>query len=322
MQLISIIVPVYNVEKYLPQCIESIINQTYENLEIILVDDGSTDKSGSICDEYSEKDKRICTIHKENGGLSDARNVAIDIAKGEYLTFVDSDDYITKDYIEYLYKIIIEDNADISICSKLNFYENIQLKEPKSSGEMKKFTGLEAMENMFYQKDINPSACFKLYRKELFEGIRYPKGKLYEDLGTTYKIFFKANKVIWSPAQKYFYLQRQNSIMSKKFSANNFDRVELSKELLNFVDENCSKLHQAAVARFFVSNIQVLRELPLKDKQYINMIETISHNIKKYRKSVIYDKKVKSINRLIAIFSYLPMGAFQKLGIVYKIFNR
>lgn len=122
-KLISIIVPVYNVEKYLKECIDSVISQTYKNLEIILVDDGSTDKSGEICDEYSKKDSRIKVIHKENGGLSDARNVALDIAKGEYIGFVDSDDYVEKDMFETLYKLAEEHNTEIS---SISFYKTLE----------------------------------------------------------------------------------------------------------------------------------------------------------------------------------------------------
>lgn len=322
MQLVSVIVPVYNVNQYLVKCLESIINQIYENLEIILVDDGSTDNSGIICDEYSKKDKRIKVIHKENGGLSDARNAGIEIAKGEYLTFIDSDDFIAEDYIEYLYNLLKKYNAEVSVCCKINFYENEEIDKVLNTERIMMFTGQEAMENLFYQKEITPSAWAKLYSREIFKEIRYPKGKIYEDLGTTYKVFFEAKKVVWSSAQKYFYLQRQNSIMRKKFSASNFDRIEMSQNILEFVDMQCRNLHQAASVRFFISNIQVLRELPLKNIEYRDMIKQIKYNIKRYRKIVLFDGQAKKITRVIAFFTFLPIGFLKTLGYIYKLIYR
>ena len=316
--LISVIVPVYNVEKYIKECLNSIIKQTYKKLQIILIDDGSTDNSGEICDSYQAKDDRINVIHKENGGLSDARNKGLEIAEGDYLAFVDSDDFIAEDYVEYLLRILEKYNADVSVCSKQNFNAGEVIKKKEEEAEVIVYTGIAAMESLLYQKNIENSAWGKLYKASLFKDIFYPVGKLYEDLGTTYKVLYKAEKVIWSSEKKYFYRQRYDSIMKKKFTMSNIDRIEVSQDLLRFVEDKCKSLHKAAVSRFFISNIQVLREVPLKENQYSDVIYEIKRNIKQFRKEVLLDKKAKKINRLIALASYGPIGILQKLGKLHK----
>ncbi|GAA0796577.1 hypothetical protein GCM10008910_17620 [Faecalicatena orotica] len=318
--LISVIIPVYNVDTYLETCVDSVLGQSYKNLDVILVDDGSTDLSSSICDEYKKNDKRVQVIHKTNGGLSDARNYGIDIAKGIYITFVDSDDFVSVDYIDTLFKLISENNADISICKNIKFSEdeeNIQLKA-KNNKEIICFNNLMAMQDLFYQKHIENSAWGKLYKSELFTNVRYPIGKLYEDMGTTYKLLYKARKVIWSSAEKYYYLQRENSIMNRKFSIRNMDRVIISEEILEFVKHNVPSIENAAISRAFISNVQVLREIPLTDKNYVKEIKSIKTNIQVYRKIVLMDKNAKKINRLIALSTYLPMDFIQSWGKIYK----
>lgn len=317
LEMVSVIIPVYNVESYLVKCLNSVINQSYSNIEIILVDDGSTDKSSEICDAYAKNDDRIQVIHKINGGLSEARNVGIDYAKGQYITFIDSDDYIAKDYIEYLYNMLIQDDADISIVSNKkvwNDYEKLdELKMKKRS-----FQSIEAIEDLLYQKHIDNSAWGKMYKKSLFNQIRYPIGKLYEDLGTTYRVFYNADRIIWCNQQKYYYFQRNNSIMNQQFSLKNLDRIDISQQIMGFVQEKAPQIESAAICRFFISNIQVLRELPLNEKQYQPTVRVIYQNMKKYRKYVIFDKRAKLINRIIALCSYLPLCFIQKLGVLYK----
>lgn len=173
--LISIIVPIYNVEKYLRRCVDSIFCQSYHNLEVWLVDDGSPDGCPAICDEYAQKDKRIHVIHKPNGGLSDARNVAIDVATGEYITFIDSDDYVTPDYVSTLYALIERYKAQMSIASWHIFPEGDTPTMPAVKVKEFKMDRNTALSNMFYQKGFDVSACVKMYHRSLFEGIRYPK---------------------------------------------------------------------------------------------------------------------------------------------------
>ena len=212
---ISIIVPVYNVEKYLKECIESILSQTYKNIEIILIDDGSTDNSGKICDEYLKKDSRVKVIHKENGGLSDARNTGIEIASGKYIGFVDSDDYIAKDMYDFLYQNIKRENAEISGCNRFLVYENkIEIYGKKECYEV--MDSQRAIEMLCTIGYIGVSAYTKLYEAKLFKDIRYPKGKINEDMYTTYKLFDKANRIVYDATPKYYYRQRSGSITNSK----------------------------------------------------------------------------------------------------------
>ena len=211
---ISIIIPVYNVENYLKRCLESIVNQTYKNLEIILVDDGSTDNSGKICDEYKEKDKRIIVIHKENGGLSDARNAGIDIATGNYIGFIDSDDFADVRMYEILLNNLKSTNSDISIC---NLYKFSNEKEIYKTEEIEKLTVYDRknfFENMYNDLLVSVLAWNKLYKKEIFSDIRYPKGKIIEDAAILHYIIGKCDKIVITNLELIYYFCRDNSILS------------------------------------------------------------------------------------------------------------
>ena len=215
--LISVIVPCYNVEEYLPKCIESILNQTYRNLEILLVDDGSPDNCGRICDEYAAKDSRIRIIHKKNGGLSDARNAALDVMTGEYVTFIDSDDYVSDDYVEYLYKIIKESGVKLSVSSYQTFVDDSSAEICTNNPLFVKIVHTnDALTGMFYQQIFDTSAWAKMYHRSLFsDGIRYPKGWLYEDLPTTYRLMMKCDYIAFGNYRSYFYRIRNTSIDRK-----------------------------------------------------------------------------------------------------------
>ena len=188
--LISVILPIYNVAQFLPRCIESVCSQTYDNLEIILVDDGSPDDCGDICDKYAEKDNRIVVVHKQNGGLSDARNKGAEIANGEYITFIDSDDYVTDTYVEYLYSLIEKYHTRMSLCTHTVVFEkgnNIIY----GNGKDEVLTTEICLERMLYDDVINTSAWAKLYETEMVRKFPYPVGKLFEDIATTYKFFME-----------------------------------------------------------------------------------------------------------------------------------
>ena len=192
--LISVILPIYNVSDYLDRCMKSIINQTYKNIEIIMVDDGSTDNSALKCDEYKKKDDRVVVFHKENGGLSDARNYGIKRASGDYITCVDSDDFVDLDYIEYLYSLITKYNVKMSICQHRVLYSNGKVKEFGKSGK-EVLSSKKCLERMLYHDVIDTSAWAKLYDRSLFSDVEYPKGKLFEDIGTTYKLMLQCNEI-------------------------------------------------------------------------------------------------------------------------------
>lgn len=239
MPTISIIVPVYKVEKYVEKCILSIISQTYKDLEIILVDDGSPDNCGRICDEYAEKDSRIRVIHKENGGLSDARNAGIDVAAGEYIMFVDSDDYITGNMVEILYNRIQSDNSDMALCSYEWVDESgnaIAERIDESVIKNECITSREALEKLCSDKGwYYVTAWAKLYKKSLFSNIRFPKGRLHEDEFTTYKIIAKCNKISCVEDLMYKYVQRNASIMSSMSIERQLDAAEAFSERTEFL---------------------------------------------------------------------------------------
>ena len=239
--LISIIIPVYKVEKYLEKCIESVLKQTYKNLQIILVDDGSPDSCGKICDEYAKKDVRIEVIHKENGGLSDARNVGISKAKGKYIGFVDSDDYIKNDMYEILYTLIKKYNADVSIC---NLYDVIDEKEyiRNKENQIQEYNRIDILKEILLDRNIQSYAWNKLYKKELFDEIKYPVGKKYEDIGTTFYVLEKCKKVVVTGRPEYYYLKRADSLVNDVTESTVFDYMELIIQRYLYIENNIKEL--------------------------------------------------------------------------------
>ena len=231
---VSIIVPVYQVEKYIRQCVDSILAQTFTDFELILVDDGSKDQSGQICDEYAGLDERVKVIHKVNGGLSDARNKGMDWASGNYFMFVDSDDYIAPTMIECLYESIVNENADIAVCNYLYYFENDRSKNFATNIKSEVLSGAE----IFYKRKnernygIWTVAWNKLYKSEVFGNIRFRFGKYHEDEFWANDIYQMDIKVVTIPECLYYYRQRDNSIMGKKSFARNIDILDALQERL------------------------------------------------------------------------------------------
>lgn len=257
-ELISVIVPVYNVEKYIDKCIKSIISQDYTNLEIWLVDDGSTDSSGEVCDKYAESDQRIIVIHKDNGGLSDARNVALDRMQGKYVLFIDSDDYIEKNYISYLYMLLKDYQSDISICNFKYVNEKGQiLNNPEDTGKIVQYSKEEALDKILQGKEINTSASMKLYCCDIFKNIRYPKGKLYEDVATTYKTILRANRVVYGDYSGYVYLCRGGSITKRKFTEKRMDAIYNMEEMCSNIIKAYPNLQGKCMVRLFEQYVSV-----------------------------------------------------------------
>lgn len=268
MDLVSVIVPVYQVEKYLERCVASIQKQTFKNLEIILVDDGSPDACGSMCDDFALKDSRIKVIHKENGGLSDARNAGIDIATGRYIVFVDSDDWLDLDMIALLYRISKKYDADIIECSYRNVYKERIDEETTCSGKVVVGDKITALEGMLDWRYFKPVAWNKLYKRSVLGDIRYPKGKLHEDEFTTYKYFYNADKVVYIDTSKYNYDRtREDSITGKAFRADNLDACWAFRERVDFFyQNNISELYEK------MNNIYCWYVLESLNKCYMNKI--------------------------------------------------
>lgn len=315
MKKISIIVPVYNVEDYLKRCIDSLISQTYSNIEIILVDDGATDNSGKICDEYEEKDERIKVIHKKNGGLSDARNVGLDKSMGDYVCFVDSDDYIEKDMIENLYNIIEKDNSDISCCAKVLEYSNKTIE--RNNRSMFCIDNISGLGKMFTFDDIDTSACDKIFKKELFHNVKFPLGKYYEDMGTIYKIFEKAKKISHTPKIGYHYCIRDNSITKEKFSAKQFQLLYFAEEIKDEMSKKYPEIKEQIYSFYYLQLIDIL--VKLKKASNFNEHKTEYKKIKKfYNKNIfniIKNRYIQFYKKIMAILIYLK---FYRIVILLK----
>ena len=282
-KIISVIVPIYNVEKYLNKCVSSIINQTYKNLEIILVDDGSPDNCPKMCDEYASKDSRIKVIHKLNGGLSDARNAGLDIAKGEYIVFVDSDDYIHSEMISILYDVIVKTEANIVQCNFRKVKDNEYVEANTNSYEIFTFNTEQALESLIKENPLKQVVWNKLYKKEIFNELRFEVGKVNEDDFFTYQAFAISNKVSYINKELYYYLVRDTSIMGQKFSIKRLDGLEARFRRYEFIKEKYPKLSglDKKVLWFYIIYITQLillsknnkKEMLLIVKSYFNMIK-------------------------------------------------
>ena len=292
-ELISVIVPIYNVEKYLERCIESITNQTYKNLEIILVDDGSNDFSGKICDKYSKKDRRIKVIHKKNEGLSEARNSGLEIARGEYIGFVDSDDYIETNMYEYLLSLLKINNADISVCGFQKVWDDIKSRKEENTIIENNNIVLKSKDAIEYIVDdhiLKSYAWNKLYKRSLFIDIKYPKGLKMEDVATTYKLIYKSKIVVIGKESKYYYTQRKGSILNSKKSQYYIDYFNVFYERFLFLRNKNFEFDN-----LYISMINFILSLYLiKDKEVAEFRK--KKEIKKKLQYIIEECNKKGIN--------------------------
>ena len=281
--LISVVIPVYNVEKYIDECLESVLNQTYYNLEIILVDDGSTDKSGKICDKYQKKDSRIKVIHKKNGGLSDARNVGIKNSTGKYITFIDSDDTIAIDFISYLYNLIIKYNVDMSICAYSVVTKDGKHLNTGIGYVESKINKIDALDRMLCENGFNVSTWAKMYLTSLFDDVEFPLKKLCEDNGTTYKLIDKCDFIAYGNESKYLYYKRDNSIMTSNFNLRKLDLLELvdnmAVDLIKYPE-----LKDAILKKRISSRFSILRQIVFSDYYNSNTTDDVVDFLLKNKK--------------------------------------
>lgn len=322
--LISVIVPVYNVGKYLQRCLNSIIDQTYKNVEVILIDDGSTDGSEKICNEYAERDKRIKVFSQSNRGVSVARNVGLKKAKGEYIAFVDSDDCIDVSYLRELYSLMKNKSGDVSIVGQKVVYET----DGSNCGDGVKrntvehvelFNGAEATELMLYQKKINSSLWGKLFKKELFDGVSFPDGMVHEDLLALYYIFKKAKRIILSDVVLYFYYSRQDSLLNgKRFDRYTMDILEIMTMIERDVLKTRKSLLPAVESRKLNAELFVIRQMP-KSAEYLDARKNIVCDIKKNRMKVLHDPKVRFKTKVGIILTFFGISFMAK---AYNILNK
>lgn len=288
--LISVIVPIYNVEQFLEQCIESILAQTYKNFELYLVDDGSTDTSGTIADSYIAKDDRITVFHKQNGGLSDARNYGMDRAHGQYMTFIDSDDFIGPDYLRILVELALTNSADISVIKSGEVPEEATYAEIQTAStannidKRNSVTAEEAIKKMCVRQGFGTSAWGKLYKSSLYETRRFPKGRLYEDLLTVPYVFAQAEKVAYSDSVQYYWRQRNNSIMHRPIRPVDLEVFDGLDALSKFIDKNYPDIHDAGTGRFVADFFGTIVNRLVYDKEYVKKANELKDKYKKYLK--------------------------------------
>ena len=320
-EIVSVIVPIYKVEEYLERCVDSILKQTYQNIEIILVDDGSPDKCGLICDEYSFKDHRIKVLHKVNGGLSDARNAGIDVASGQYITFIDSDDYVADNYVEELIRAIQGTQSDMSMVAAQVVSESSPCLLNGNKGNITCISSNEAIIRSLHLS-LRQSAWGKLYKTEVFSDIRFPKGMLYEDLAITYQVFDKIEKMAISDAKLYKYVIRPGSIMQSSFNILHYNSLIVADQAMDFVIEKYPNLYYQAEGRRVYSYFTVLRRMLLDgdSEKHKAQIEELKYKITTHSKNLLFNKRIKASLKL-RILSY-RMSDKLYLVVENAIYNR
>lgn len=307
---LSVIVPVYNVEEFLPVCIDSLLKQSVEAMEILLVDDGSTDGSGQICDKFALRDPRIRVIHKENGGLSDARNRGVEEAVGTYIAFIDSDDFLHETMFPYLLNLLEEEDGDLAICRFLKTPEAQNHPEPIDiKDEPIVLTGTEATQMLYgpNSKKIQFTAVNKVYKRQLFidKDIRYPLNRLHEDMFTTYKLVYNAKKVVVSSLPLYYYRQRGNSIMGVGFKERNFDLFDATASAVDFFQKEGEKtIISLAVDNHFRTLCRIITQLinHQAPKTLVNKVrQRLIDDQDQWRQSLSGKTRLR-----IALFQWLP----------------
>lgn len=315
--LISIIVPIYKVEPYLRQCVDSILNQTYTNLEIILVDDGSPDNCGAICDEYATKDAHVKVIHKENGGLSDARNAGLDIATGEYYYFVDSDDYLPATSVEEMYAMLQAHDADMVIGGFERFSDRTGevFFSTESDGLVTHVYNQEEAVKDFYRDGCQSWAV--LYRRHVHQDIRFPKGEINEDEAIVFQLLERCSCVVVTNRVVYSYRNREESITTASFSEKKLAWVRHCRDNLLFIRERYPNLEKDAAARYRGSILWALREIALSEKAFINaqkeLVAQLRDNKKRFDRISFRNKGELLTYWLLRAFPFGIYKSFLKL---------
>ena len=317
-ELISIVVPVYNVEKYIEKCVNSITNQVYNNLEIILVNDGSTDNSGKLCDSLSKLDDRIKVYHKENGGLSDARNYGVERANGKYIGFVDSDDFIDSDMYKTLYDVIKRENADVAECNMKIVYPN-SARQYTTKKYYRVCNEIEYIKEYLVLEKIFGSVCTKLIKSEIAKTLTFPKGKLYEDTFYHYDLLEKASKYVIFDIPFYNYMMRENSITNNEFNKKMLDLIEINDRLHSKVYRMYPTLKEEADCRQMYAYFSVLNRILLvndfkKNKYYAPILSYFKCNFKK----LIRNRYINKNRKLALILILINTNLYKKVLVRYK----
>ena len=306
--MVSVIIPVYNVQDYLARCIDSVLAQTYTDLEIILVDDGSLDASGDICDEYDLKYRFVRVIHKTNGGLSDARNAGLDVAQGQYVTFIDADDYVHPNFVETLMHTIDDTGAQIAVCTWQELKDgNTPRKVNIEKAPCKIYSQQEAIKTVFYQGELNHSACSRIFEKQLFDDLRFPEGALYEDLAIIYPLLRTVEKVALLKAPMYYYMHRAGSIITT-ISLRRTQVLDHLEKLEKQVAEEAPQYLPAVRSRHMSACFNMLRLMPARDPKWQATKTRCWEYVKNMRFLCIKDWNVRFKNKIAILLSYFGLG--------------
>lgn len=296
---ISVVVPIYNVISYLQKCVESVLVQSFEDFELLLIDDGSTDGSGELADKLAADDVRVKVFHKTNGGLSDARNFGVKHAAGKYVTFIDSDDWIEESYLEYLYSLLVGNDADISTCYFNKCIGDKRYSWQCPSDETLIMDSKEALLSLLYHERINVSAPGKLYRMELTRsGIEFPVGKHYEDVDTTWRFIAESSKVAVGQQPLYNYVMRQGSIVHQ-VSNSIFDRSELALDAYEgLVALGDTDISMAAERYLVFHYLSVLRSIDLNSRDHLLRAKKLTDTVKEHSHGVLSDSRTPRRDRV------------------------
>jgi len=310
---ISVVVPVYKVENYLDRCIKSLLNQIYNNFEIILIDDGSPDQCPIMCDRYSKIYSNIRVIHKENGGLSDARNIGTKEARGNFITYVDSDDFVPDNYLKVLVDGIIKYHADISVARIKQFY-SMDSKQFKNKRKHDIVLGKKsALVDMLYQNKLDTTACGILLPARLAKSIPFPYGKYHEDELTTYKYYTSVKKIVIMGNTSYYYFQRNESIMHM-FGQASIDELDAADNLVEVCKEKWPFAVKAAKSKKFSDYCQVFLSCNDIEIQYPEIYKRIEYYLSKEKKNILLDKQTRMKNKIAAIALFYGTNGLKKLN--------
>lgn len=318
--LVTVVIPVYNVEAYIGRCLDTVVSQTYQNIEIIVVNDGSTDSSGEICRRYAAKDSRILIITQKNSGLSAARNTGIQNAHGKYITFIDSDDTVQQDMIEYLYKLIEKFDCPMSLCCLTTVFDGTGKKKEVGNGQECRMNAHDTLKSMLYHGLVDTAACAKLYDKSLFLGIRFPEGKIFEDIGTTYKLFIKSEHIACGFRCKYNYYVRADSIVTGTFSEKKFDLLEMTDMMAKKVSAVYPDLSKAILRRQVYARFSTLNQMIDHggwDTFPCERTSMIAY-IRKYGKHILCDREAPRRDKAAVMSLFISPSVYTLLWKLYK----
>ncbi|MGM9869694.1 MAG: glycosyltransferase family 2 protein [Sodaliphilus sp.] len=310
-ELVSVIVPAYNVAPYLEQCLESIAAQTYTHLEVIVVDDGSTDASGAIADEWAARDPRVRVIHQPNAGLSAARNSALNVMQGAYVTFIDSDDFVAPQYVERL--MHYASDADAVLCGWVNFSDDDTIPAPSTCGKVRTYTAFQAVQHILYQRHgLTHSAWGRIYRAHIFKDVRFPKGMLYEDLAVLMPVMQQVSRLIFLPERLYYYRQRPGSILAT-FNPRRTHVLDILEDMERRAPEQWPEHLPAIRSRLLSAYFNMFRIVTDPRGAHAPIISRAWAGIRRLRRGCLLNRHVRPRNKAAILLTYiLPTSLLHK----------